>query len=67
MTPEEKALICQFAKGDKSLREKAVKIYRSYLVKTGRCTDEMRFMSEVDSPCPDLSLRSIYRKRLIGG
>lgn len=30
-----------------------------------RKTPEYRFMSELDNPCPDLYLRSMYRKEVL--
>lgn len=66
MTPEESEIICKFAGGDKTLREKAIEIYRSRLIKgLARSTTEMGFMSEIDNIVPDLGLRYSYRRILL--
>lgn len=73
MTDEEKRLIEHFAAADpkstdfQTLKTRAIAAHRRY------CTpelfqdswgDHMAFMSEVDTPSPDLSLRAMYRARL---
>lgn len=68
MSDADKNTIRFFAEGDNSLREEAIKIYRKYMPILGSygCGyPEMDFMSEVDNPVPDWSLRSDYRKRLL--
>lgn len=66
MTPEEKDAIRRFASGENSLRATAIEVYRKYLrVKAIREeSDEMKFMSEIDNPCPCHILKGVYRKRL---
>jgi len=65
MTEAEKKTIMQFAQGDKSLRDEAIRIHRKHISTLGvRGTPEQRFMAEVDNPCPDYVLRSAYRKSL---
>lgn len=66
MIPKERETIRKFAEGDMSRRDESIAIYRKYLVETGRHTDEMRFMAEIDNDCPDLALRVVYRERLTG-
>lgn len=66
MTEFECSLIKRFAAGDRSLRDSAIEIHRKYLKTIGLTTDEMRFMSEIDNPVPDLSLRGQYRAKLLG-
>ena len=65
MTPAEKDIIRGFADGQEGLRQTAIDIYDRYLTTTTLghgLHPEMNFMSEVDNPCPDLSLRAHYRK-----
>jgi hypothetical protein len=66
MTKNEREVIINFAKGQVALRKEAIGIFLKYLG-VGRCMDilEMRFMSEISNPCPDLALRSKYRKELL--
>ena len=65
------SVIYQFAAGDSSFREQAIKIHRIFVQKQGRVPDrnkwpiEHKFMSEVDTPCPDLMLRAMYRKEVL--
>lgn len=55
-----------FAAGDKTLREQAIQIHRRSIGTDGvRGTPEQNFMAEVDNPCPDPTLRSHYRTRLL--
>ena len=69
MTPEDKAVIYLFAvyEGYENLRVAAIDIYRKYLPhrEAYGSHPEMNFMSEVDTPCPDLLLRATYRKALL--
>jgi hypothetical protein len=64
----EKATIKAYAAGNRGLRDEAVAIYRAY-IRDWNCqwgTDAyMDFMSEVDTPAPDYSLRGRYRMRVI--
>lgn len=66
MTKDERKTIIDFANGQVSLRKEAIGIFLKYLG-VGRYMDiaEMRFMSEVSNPCPDLALRAKYRKELV--
>jgi len=67
MTSAEKTTILRFAAGDSGLRNQAIEIYRScFRAGEGRTSPEMRFMSEIDTPVPDLALRATARKELIG-
>lgn len=67
MTNNELAVIIRLAGGDNSVRDIAIKIHRDECRKTGKAggSPAADFMAEIDNPCPDLLLRSIYRKRLI--
>ena len=51
------------------MRERAILAYRRYLRDTKQrdWNLHMKLMSEVDTPCPDYSLRAMYRKQLLGG
>jgi hypothetical protein len=62
MTDKEKKIIRRFAKGDKDLRSQALEIHRRNLQDLN--SDEQRFMSEIDSPCPDFLMRRYYREKL---
>lgn len=50
-----------------ALRMAAINIFRRYVRHTpqAKWNLHMKFMSEVDSKCPDYGLRAIYRKQLI--
>jgi hypothetical protein len=66
ISQQEKDLILKFAGGDKSLKDKAIQIHRKYISILGvRGTIEMRYLAEIDNPCPDILLRDIYRKELL--
>jgi hypothetical protein len=62
MDDKQRAIIIRFASGEKQLRKEAINIYHSNLGKYNGI--EMLFMSEIDSDCPDLVLRSKYREQL---
>lgn len=66
MTNDEKAIIFRLADGELGIRDTCIEIYRRCL-QTGedRMTPEMRFMSEIDHPVPDLALRSMARAELL--
>lgn len=67
--PYERRLIQRFAVGDPGAsRELAIDVFRRELSSFGtrmRGDPFFEFMSEVDSKCPDLSLRGMYRKIVI--
>jgi hypothetical protein len=67
MTEEQKAIILDFATGNKSRRNEAIVIYRQLIQKYGTNPKDpfFNFMSEVDNPCPDLALRARYRAALL--
>lgn len=66
MTKEERQIIIDFAKGDVQFTREAGLIYLKYLgLPAYKGNTEMLFMSEVMSPCPDLALRSKYRRELV--
>lgn len=65
MNEIEKEIIRNFAFGDKTLREQSIAIFRKYLTDKEIDSLEMKFMSEVDSVCPDLSLKYKYRQELV--
>jgi len=68
MYPSEKHAIRLFADGDEALRDQAIKIYRYYIPTMGahgNGSPEQDFMSEIDTPVPDLVLRAHYRKVLL--
>ena len=72
MTEDEKRTIETFARQGALfdqrdiLREKSVAIFRQYLRHTPKKDwgPHMKFMSEIDSPCPDYGLRRLYRDQL---
>jgi hypothetical protein len=67
MTAYDREIIVRLARGELKLRQQAIEIFRTQLLAGAlpRGTPEMRFMAEVDHPCPDHMLRSIYRKDLL--
>ncbi len=66
MADTDRAVIVDFARGADELRKKAIKIHRQYIPTIGVRGDcFQRFMAEVDSPCPDLYLRRVYREELL--
>lgn len=67
MNSVEKEVIRRLADGNESARTAAIEIYRRYILHLGsyNSTPEMNFMSEVDTPCPDLRLRAMYRERVL--
>lgn len=66
MPPEDAEVIRLFAAGHIHLRSEAIIIHRRYIATLGvRGSAEMRFMAEVDTPCPDLGLRARYRRDLL--
>lgn len=73
MDAVERHVIYRLASGDQAAREEAIRIHRNHLtylrvnhLPLPRNTDvHFDFMSEVDNPCPDLVLRSMYRKKVI--
>ncbi len=74
MNTVEEDLIRRFAAGDDSLRQQAVSIFRAACKAESRKSDPdvrrtpaMRFMAEVDNPCPCYTLRAMYRAALVGG
>ena len=72
MTDEDKAAIELYARTGArhdEIRARAIKAFRCYLLSSGPKAEwnlHMKFMSEVDTPCPDYSLRAMYRKQLLG-
>jgi len=69
---DEKLLILEVAKGPGASsdyadsRDAAVTAHRRVQAEPGYLqTPEGRFMSELDSPCPDLALRAKYRSALL--
>lgn len=67
MTDDDKKVIELFASGQKDLRPKAISAYRRSLRADGLKHDcvHQRFMSEIDTPVPDLGLRSRYRMEVL--
>ena len=71
MTEYEKSIIKAFALKDRTAaddpdRIKALEIYYKYLRdEKVRETDEFRFMSEIDNPCPCHILKKVYRDKII--
>lgn len=71
MTPHDLERLERFAAGERGLRDEALRVFHNVLI---RCRTNrsplprgdlhFEFMSEVDSPCPDLALRASYRERL---
>lgn len=73
MDEVERHIIYRLASGDQSARDEAIRVHRNHLdylrikhfpLPRGKDV-HFDFMSEVDNPCPDLLLRSIYRKKVI--
>lgn len=66
LTNDEIDVITRFAKGDFAVKDEAVAIYRKH-----RWTSDpwaniyLGFMSEVDTPVPDLALRARYRDSIM--
>jgi hypothetical protein len=69
LTSDEKEAIRSFAAGQADLRNECIAIHRTSVRNHGlrRGDPFFDFMSEVDSPCPDLTLRAIYRRILLQG
>lgn len=73
MDGPEREIIYRFAAGDQSVRDEAIRIHRNHLtylrvnhLPLPRNRDaHFDFMSEVDNPCPDPVLRSLYRHKVI--
>ena len=72
MDGPERNTIKQFAAGDQSLREDALRIFHNTIahcrvkkVPLPHGDVHFEFMSEIDSPCPDYGLRAMYRKQII--
>lgn len=67
MTPDEQRVIRGFAAGNQSFRESAVSSFRRALRRGDPIEGpHMLFMSEVDNPSPDLTLRGRYRQDVLG-
>ncbi|WP_315922296.1 hypothetical protein [Mesorhizobium sp. SP-1A] len=66
LTNDEIDVITRFAKGDRAVKDEAIAIYRKH-----RWTSDpwaniyLGFMSEVDTPIPDLALRARYRDSIV--
>ena len=72
MTDEDKQTIEVYARTGArhdEIRARAIKAYRRCLSSTPKAEWDihMKFMSEVDTPVPDYTLRATYRKQLLGG
>ncbi len=68
LTDAEKAVVRRLAEGDKAARDDAEAIYMRNVaahVHGGRKSAEMNFLSETFNVCPDLMLRSKYRKQVL--
>jgi hypothetical protein len=70
VTTDERAAIRAFARGDKTSRAAALRSFHAFLARNrGQAPErwplEMQFMSEIDSPSPDLALRAEYRRKLV--
>lgn len=65
MTDDEKRAIESLAcapQYDAPIREEAIAIFRRHIrTPQHQWNDHMRFMSEIDSKCPDYALRAVYR------
>ena len=65
MPPEDAEIIRAFAIGDESLRSQAILAHNRNIKTVGiRGNLLMRFMAEVDTPCPDLALRNDLRHKI---
>lgn len=65
MSPEDIEVIRAFAEGDESLRQRALAAhYRNIKIVGVRGNIYMRFMAEIDTPCPDLDLRNDLRHKI---
>ena len=66
MSDEDKAAIEAYAAGDSSAREKAVEAHRRNTPIVGvQGNLHQRFMAEVDTTSPDLSMRNRLRRELL--
>lgn len=68
LTDAEKTVVRRLAEGDKTARADAEAIYLRNVaahVDGGRKSFEMNFLSESFNVCPDLMLRSKYRKQVL--
>jgi len=67
MTENEFQVIKAFSEGAGRLRDYAIQIHRAQIKRSGqpRSSPAMRFMAEIDNPCPDLGLREMYRQELV--
>jgi hypothetical protein len=66
MSQEDMDTIRSFAFGDESLRSKAIAVARTNITVLGvRGNIFMRFMAEIDTPCPDLYERDRLRKQIM--
>lgn len=68
LSAQDKADIADFARGHSGARAAAIAAHRASIRIHGlRHGDPyFDFMSEVDNPCPDLSLRARYRAAVLG-
>lgn len=66
MAAEDIEVIRAFAEGDESLRAKAIAVHNRNIQAIGiRGNVFMRFMAEIDTPCPDLALRNDLRHKVV--
>lgn len=62
LTNDEIDVITRFAKGEREVKDEAIAIYRKHRwVNDPWANIYLGFMSEVDTPVPDLALRARYR------
>lgn len=62
MSDEDMDIIFRFANGDETLRDQAIKAHRANF---GVKNAHNRFMSEIDTPMPDLAWRAVLRLDVI--
>jgi hypothetical protein len=67
LSPEQIAVITQFARGDTACRNKAIAIFRDARFHGIAIESHpaMGFMFEIEHSSPDLVLREIYRNKLL--
>lgn len=64
MAAEDIEVIRAFANGNEGLRAQAIAVHNRNIQTVGiRGNVYMRFMAEIDTPCPDLALRNELRHK----
>lgn len=65
----EQSVISRFALKEQFFRDEAISIYHDLLDRLSKedldSNVYVRFMSEMDNPCPDYGLRAMYREQIV--